>query len=138
MTNMRRFTVSIEKALLEKFDKYIKQKGYPTRSEAFRILIRNALVNEEWTGKGTVAGAITIVYNHHRRDLNNKLTDIQHNFLDLIVSSQHIHLDKHNCMEIISVKGDAKKIEKLAYSLHSEKGVKHSKLTTTTTGSHLP
>lgn len=137
MSELVRFGVSIEKELLNKFDKYIKGKNYPNRSEAFRDLIRENLIKKEWTAGDLVAGAITIVYDHHRRELINKLTDIQHDYHDLIVSSQHIHLDHHNCLEIVAVKGNPKKIEKLAYNLKSTKGVKHGQLTMTTTGENL-
>ena len=137
MSKLVRFGVSLEKELLESFDKYVVERKYPNRSEAFRDLVRNTLVKKEWgTGK-LVAGAITLVYDHHRRELVNKLTDIQHDFHDLVISSQHIHLDHHNCLEIVAVKGEPKQIEKLASNLQAVKGVKHSQLTMTTTGKNI-
>ena len=137
MPELVRFGVSIERELLAKFDRLIKGENYPNRSEAFRDLIRENLVKREWIEGEEVAGAITIVYDHHRRELVNKLTDIQHDFHELIVSSQHIHMDEDNCLEIIAVKGNPKKIEKLAFKMKAAKGVKHSSLTMATTGKEL-
>ena len=128
MSVLTRFGVSLEKDLLEKFDKLIKQKNYTNRSEAIRDLIRQDLVKKQWASGADVAGAITLVYDHHQREVGNKLTDIQHDFGKLIISTQHIHLDHHNCLEIIAVKGSPKKIQKLADILKSVKGVNHGTL----------
>jgi len=137
MTDLVRFGVSLEKELLSKFDKHIKEKNYPTRSKAIGDLIRENLVKREWVEGKEVVGAITLVYNHHRRELVNRLTDVEHDFHQLIVSSQHIHLDEDNCLEIVVVKGKPKEIDKLAQSLKSTKGVKHGSLTMTTTGKEI-
>lgn len=134
MTDLVRFGVSLEKELLAKFDKHIKEKNYPTRSKAIADLIRENLVKREWTEGKDVVGAITLVYNHDKRELVNKLTDVEHDFHQLIISSQHVHLDESNCLEIVVVKGKPKDVQKLAYSLKSTKGVKHGSLTMTTTG----
>jgi len=134
MANLVRFGVSLEKELLAKFDKHIKEKNYPTRSKAIGDLIRENLVKREWIAGKKVVGAITLVYNHHRRELVNRLTDVEHDFHQLIISSQHVHLDEANCLEIVVVKGKPKEIEELAYSLKSTKGVKHGSLTMATTG----
>ncbi|PIU18664.1 MAG: nickel-responsive transcriptional regulator NikR [Elusimicrobia bacterium CG08_land_8_20_14_0_20_44_26] len=134
MSKLVRFGVSLEKELLVKFDRDISQKDYPTRSKAIGDLIRESFVKKEWIGGSEVAGAITLVYNHHRRELVNKLTDIQHDFGAFIISSQHVHLDHDNCLEIVVVKGKPKDVEKLAQKLKATKGVKHSSLTMTTTG----
>ena len=137
MSQLVRFGVSLEKELLEKFDRRIGEKHYPNRSEAFRDLIREDLVKKEWVEGKDVAGAITLVYDHHRRELVNKLIDIQHDFHELIVSSQHIHMDESNCLEIIAVKGNPKRIEELAYKVKSTKGVKHGSLVMASTGKGL-
>ena len=137
MSQLVRFGVSLEKELLERFDKRIREKHYPNRSEAFRDLIREDLVKKEWVEGKDVAGAITLVYDHHRRELVNKLIDIQHDFHELIVSSQHIHMDESNCLEIIAVKGNPKRIEELAYKMKSTKGVKHGSLVMASTGKGL-
>ncbi|MDD5282418.1 MAG: nickel-responsive transcriptional regulator NikR [Candidatus Omnitrophica bacterium] len=129
-----RFGVSIDKELLMKFDHLIKDRKYTNRSEAFRDLIRQELIQEQWQGNHGIAGAITLIYNHHKRELVNKLMDIQHDFGEVIISSQHIHLDHDNCLEVIAVKGSPKQARKLADSLKSVKGVKHGVLSMTTTG----
>ena len=105
MANLFRFGISLEKKLLDEFDILIKRKNYSNRSEAFRDLIRQELVKEEWAEGSEVVGAITLVYDHHKRELVNKLTDIQHDFQGTIISTQHIHLDHDNCLELIAVKG---------------------------------
>jgi CopG family nickel-responsive transcriptional regulator len=137
MGDLVRFGVSVEKELLAKFDKHIKENNYPTRSKAIGDLIRESLVKKEWIEGKEVVGAITLVYNHHRRELVNRLTDVEHDFRQLIISSQHIHLDEDNCLEIVVVKGKPKEVEELAYSLKSAKGVKHGSLTMATTGKGL-
>ena len=137
MVNLFRFGVSLEKKLLDEFDTLIKRKNYSNRSEAFRDLIRQELVKEEWAKSGEVVGAITLVYDHHKRELVNKLTDIQHDFQGTIISTQHIHLDHDNCLELIAVKGPAADITKLADTLKSVKGVKHGTLSMSSTGKGL-
>ncbi|MDH5173895.1 MAG: nickel-responsive transcriptional regulator NikR [Elusimicrobiota bacterium] len=137
MTELVRFGVSLEKELLAKFDKHIKDKNYPTRSKAIGDLIRENLVKKEWKEGKEVVGAITLVYNHHRRELVNRLTDVEHDFHQLIVSSQHIHLDEDNCLEIVVVKGKPEEVEELAANLKSTKGVKHGSLTMATTGKEI-
>ena len=137
MTNLFRFGISLEKKLLDEFDALIKRKSYSNRSEAFRDLIRQELVKEEWREGGEVVGAITLVYDHHKRELVNKLTDIQHDFQGTIISTQHIHLDHDNCLELIAVKGASTEIGKLADTLKSVKGVKHGTLSMSSTGKGL-
>lgn len=133
-----RFGISIENPLLEGFDSLIKRKGYSNRSEALRDLIRDSLVMEEWeSATAETVGTITIVYSHDTRELTDTLTDLQHRYFDSIVSSMHIHLDAHNCLEVIVVKGKAKDIKAIADRLIGIKGVKHGKLSLTTTGKHL-
>lgn len=131
---MIRFGVSIDKDLLMKFDRLIKDRKYTNRSEAFRDLIRQELIQEQWQGNHEIAGAVTLIYNHHKRELVNKLMDIQHDFGQLIISSQHIHLDHNNCLEIIALKGGPKEARRLADSLKSVKGVKHATLSMSSAG----
>jgi len=137
MSDIVRFGVSLEKELLEKFDILIKEKKYPNRSEAIRDLIRENLVKREWVEGKEVAGAITLVFDHHKRDLVNNLTDIQHDFHTLIISSQHIHLDHDNCLEIIVVRGKPTEARELADKLRAAKGVKYGSLSIATTGKEL-
>ncbi|MFH1507499.1 MAG: nickel-responsive transcriptional regulator NikR, partial [Candidatus Omnitrophota bacterium] len=114
-----------------------KKKNYSNRSEAFRDLIRQELISKEWLGGREVAGAITLIFNHHKRELVNKLTEIQHDFQDIIISTQHIHLDHNNCLEIIAIKGSPKQAQRLADILKAVKGVKHGTLSMSTTGSSI-
>jgi len=137
MPKVFRFGISLDKDLLDKFDRLIREKNYTNRSEAFRDLIREDLVKAEWRQNKEIVGAITLIYDHHKRELVNKLMDIQHDFGDIIISSQHIHLDHNNCLEIIAVKGVAKEAQRLADSLKSVKGVKHGTLSLSTTGKDI-
>lgn len=137
MPKVVRFGVSLDQELLEKFDRLSKKKNYTCRSEALRDLIRRELVQKQWETGGEIAGAVTLVYDHHKRELVNKLMDIQHDFGDTIISTQHIHLDHNNCLEIIAVKGSPKEAQKLTNSLASVKGVKHANLNMSTTGKEI-
>ena len=133
-----RFGISLERSLLKGFDSLIKKKGYASRSEAIRDLIRDSLVKDEWEyGNKDTVGAISIVYSHDTRELSDTLTDIQHNFHSSVVSSLHVHLDHHNCLEVIIVKGKGREIKKIADRLIGTRGVKHGKLSLTTTGRNL-
>jgi len=138
MSGISRFGVSIDSQLIKKFDALIGRKGYATRSEAIRDMIRETLVEQEWeSGEQETVGTITIVYNHHTRELEHALTDMQHKSFHQIVSTLHVHLDAHNCLEVLVVKGKSQEIRKIADRLIGTKGVKHGKLTTTTTGKEL-
>jgi CopG family transcriptional regulator, nickel-responsive regulator len=134
MSILFRFGISVDKTLLDKFDRLIREQKYTNRSEAFRDLIREALVKTAWKQGREVAGAITFIYDHHQRDLLNKIVDIQHHFQKLIISTQHIHLDGENCLEIVAVKGNATEVQKLADRLKSIKGVRHGTLSMSSTG----
>jgi CopG family nickel-responsive transcriptional regulator len=137
MSDLFRFGVSLDKALLDKYDRYIRQRNYSNRSEAFRDLIRQELIKKEWQEGDDVAGAITLIYDHHRKDLLNKITDLQHDFQKIIISTQHIHLDHDNCLEIVAVRGQSREVTKLADMLKSIKGVKHCTLSMSSTGEHI-
>ena len=138
MPDLVRFGISINKDLLSSFDSVCRRKGYSNRSEAIRDLIRDFLVEEEWeTGKGETVGTVTLVFDHDILDLPRRLTKIQHENEKIIVSTTHIHLDRHNCLEVLILRGSAKKVKALGESLSSVKGVKHGKFTMTTTGKDL-
>ncbi|MBL7129011.1 MAG: nickel-responsive transcriptional regulator NikR [Ignavibacteria bacterium] len=137
MEKLIRFGVSVPKNLLKKFDKLIKARNYGNRSEAIRDLIRESFVEEEWTHAIDIAGGISMVYDHHHRQLVNKLIEAQHKFHNLIISSQHIHLDHNNCLEFIVVKGKAEEVKKLYNILKSTKGVKHVGLMKSTVGKEI-
>ena len=132
-----RFGVSLPEHLITKFDKHIRKKEYPNRSEAIRDLIRKTLIEEEIAGDQIVIGVLHLLFNHHKRDLADKLTDIQHNHHDVIISSTHIHLDHDNCLEVIMLKGKASIIRNLSDRMIATKGVKHGQLYLTSQGSEL-
>ncbi len=138
MEEMIRFGVSISPHLLEKFDGMIARQGYTNRSEAIRDLIRDRLVHTEWElGENETVGTITIVYDHEVRELSERLTELQHQDLHSIVSTMHVHLSAHSCLEVSVVKGKASVIRRIAEKLISTRGVKHGKLTMTTIGEEL-
>jgi CopG family nickel-responsive transcriptional regulator len=133
MNDTKRFGVSIERDLLKKFDGYIKSKNYTNRSEALRDLIRKEFVEEQWMDKDrNAAGAIVLVFDHHKRELMDNLVDIQHDYHRVIISTQHIHLDSRICLEVIVVKGKISEIYQLESKLKSIKGVKHISLSRST------
>ncbi|MFA4967795.1 MAG: nickel-responsive transcriptional regulator NikR [Candidatus Margulisiibacteriota bacterium] len=133
-----RFGVSMVPELLDKFDQLIKAKGYTNRSEAVRDLVRDHMVENEWEeAKGEVVGTVTLVYSHHVHDLSDKLNDIQHNYCKTVISTTHIHLDEHNCLEVLILKGKSEEVKLIADRLISTKGVKHGKLAMTSTGKGL-
>jgi CopG family nickel-responsive transcriptional regulator len=138
MSEITRFGVSIDSQLIKKFDALIRRKGYTTRSEAIRDMIRDSLVEQEWEAEDReTVGTITLVYNHHTRELDHALTDMQHKSFQQIISALHVHLDAHNCLEVLVVKGKSSEIRKIADRLIGTRGVKHGKLATTTTGKEL-
>jgi len=138
MSNIIRFGISMDSKLLQRFDRLITKHGYANRSEAFRDLVRDRLVREEWEEENLeTIGTITLIYDHHKRDLTETLTEHQHQQHESIISTMHVHLDHDNCLEVLAVKGKAKNIRKIADDLISTKGVKHGKLVTTSTGKNL-
>lgn len=133
-----RFGVSLDSELLEKFDALCDERCYQTRSEAIRDLIRNTLVQKEWEDLNReMVGTLTLVYDHHQSDLAQRMTEIQHSSLDVIHTSLHVHLDHHNCMEVLILRGPGQDIKVTAERLISTKGVKHGKLSLATTGQDL-
>lgn len=132
-----RFSVSIDESLVRAFDALSEEMGYANRSEAIRDAIRERLVRREWEAGDEVAGVITLLYDHHKPGLSEMLTEIQHHALDEVISTTHVHVDHDHCLEFIAVKGEARRIERLAGRLISLKGVKHGALTGTSTGKRL-
>ena len=138
MGKLTRFGVSLDEELLEPFDALCAVKGYSNRSEAIRDLIRKALVAEEWQqADGQGAGTLTLVYDHHKNDLARRLTQMQHDEHVIIIATLHVHLDHHNCLEVLILKGEAARVRALADKLISCKGVKHGTFSGTTTGQDL-
>jgi CopG family transcriptional regulator, nickel-responsive regulator len=136
---LMRIGVSLPDNLLGRFDEIITKRGYSSRSEGIRDAIRNYILNYEWMNEveGNRIGIISLLYDHDQRGLVNNLVDIQHDNSDLTQSSVHVHIDEHNCLEILTLRGDAKQIKAFAEKMMSLKGVKHVKLTTITPGVEL-
>jgi CopG family nickel-responsive transcriptional regulator len=131
--SLKRFGVSLESELLTELDRMVDKQHFPNRSQAIRQLITKNLVEDKWNSDEVVAGAVLIVYDHNLRELHEKVNSLQHEYHCLILAGQHIHLDDHNCLELIAVKGKAYKLKKLADKLKAIKGVKHGDLVMTAT-----
>lgn len=139
MGKTNRFGVSLAEELLTAFDDLIARKGYASRSEAIRDLIRDYLAEEAWrAGKGPAVGTVTLIYDHHVADLQEKLTEVQHRHADVVVSALHVHLGRRRCMEVLVVRGKTKDVRALADRLIGARGVKHGKLTLVAAGDELP
>jgi CopG family nickel-responsive transcriptional regulator len=123
-----RFGVSLEEDILVALDEYVKENRFPNRSQAIRALIEKNLVEKKWLCNNIVAGAIVFVYDHHKGDISIKLNEIQHDYFDVVLSSQHFHLNHHTCLEIIAVKGNANRLTELSDKIIGVKGVSHGKL----------
>jgi CopG family transcriptional regulator, nickel-responsive regulator len=137
--SVTRFSVSLPATLLNQLDRMAREKSYDNRSLAIADMIRAQLVeHHQQMGSAEIVGTITLVYDHHKQHVQETLTDIQHDHHDVIISAVHVHLDHHNCLEVLIVKGRAAQVKKIADALIAAKGVKHGKLTVTTTGKDLP
>jgi CopG family nickel-responsive transcriptional regulator len=123
-----RFSISLEEELLKELDEYVDNNRFSNRSQALRNIIEKNIVEKKWQCNNKVAGAVVLIYDHHKKDIMNKSNDIQHDYFDVILSSQHFHLNHEICLEIIAVKGLANKLTELSDKLISIKGIKHGKL----------
>lgn len=139
MGDLVRFGVAMDEDLLVAFDDLVARRGVAAnRSEAIRDLVRDALVDAEWeSSSAEIVGTVTMVFDHHANDLSERLDAIQHAHHDRVISTLHVHLDAHNCLEVLVVRGTSAVVRHIADSLLGTKGVKHGKLVTTTTGRHL-
>jgi CopG family nickel-responsive transcriptional regulator len=137
MPDLARIGVAIDADLLARFDALIAERGYTNRSEAFRDLIRNELVDRAWEENAPVVGTVTLVYDHHVRLLADKLTHFQHHHFRRILSTLHVHLDHDHCLEVLVIRGRAAAIRRIADQLIATKGVKHGHLTLAATGNQL-
>jgi CopG family nickel-responsive transcriptional regulator len=137
MDELIRFGVSLPKKLLCKFDRFIHEKKYGSRSEALRDLIRNSLAETTWDDSKNICGVISLVYDHHHKHLLDKLTAAQHDEGEIILSSTHVHIDHHHCLEVIIVRGDSKKVKRLSEKMIAFKGVLHGSLTKAPTGAEF-
>ncbi len=132
--SIKRFGVSLEEDLLEDLDRLVDNNRFPNRSQAIRFLIKKNQIEEKWESDDVVAGAIVILYDHNLKELHEKVNGLQHEYHCLILAGQHIHIDDHNCLEVITIRGNAKKLKKLADKLRAIKGVKHGELVMSGTG----
>ena len=137
MAELARTGLSIDDDLLKRFDQAIGKKGYKNRSEAIRDLIRDYLISEEADENRVVTGTLTIVYDHHRPNLTEKLVDAQHHAGSAVLAATHVHLDHHNCLEVVIMKGRSRSLRTLADHIISLRGVKHGQLVITSTGKDL-
>jgi CopG family nickel-responsive transcriptional regulator len=138
MSELSRIGVAIDSKLLQKFDDLIARRGYTNRSEAFRDLIREALIEKSAERPDSnVVGTVTLVYDHHVRMLSDRLTELQHDHYHHVLSTLHVHLDHDNCLEVLVLRGKSAMVQKIADALISTKGVKHGRLTITTSGAGL-
>jgi CopG family transcriptional regulator, nickel-responsive regulator len=137
---LERIGISLESDLLAEFDRLIDRKGYGSRSEAIRNLIREQLVQREWSesGGGEKVAVVTIVYDHDSSSLAQKLTHIQHENHRAVVSALHVHMDEHNCLEVLVLRGEASEILQMAEGLVSTRGVKYGRVVPATSGHALP
>jgi CopG family transcriptional regulator, nickel-responsive regulator len=132
MADLSRIGIAIDADLLAEFDHLIEERGYGSRSEAFRDMIRDALIHQAAAADDTpVVGTITLVYDHHQRLLSDRLTAAQHEFHHAMLSTLHVHLDHDNCLEVVVVRGPAGEVRRVADLLIAMKGVKHGRLTLT-------
>lgn len=135
MKKVKRFGVSLEEDLLKKLDALVSEHTFPNRSQAIRFLINKNVISRAWEHNREVAGCVVLVYDHHKRDLLTRSIDIQHQYQGLVLSVQHVHLDRHSCLEIIALKGKARKLKELADKLIGIKGMKHGQLVMSGVGS---
>ena len=139
MEKVTRFSISVDTELLKKYDALLKETGYSNRSEAIRDLIRERLIKEEWADpKKKVVGVLVLVYDHETRELTEVLNQIQHRHVQVVIASLHVHMDAHNCLEIIVLKGSVSRVRKIAQELLTLRNIKHGQLTMTTTGVDIP
>ena len=138
MAGITRFGVSLDERLLMKFDRLNERKGYSNRSEAIRDLIRDSLVREQWeSGDADAVGTLTLVYDHETRELEERLTELQHAHFKAIVSTLHVHLDQHHCLEVLVLRGKAALLKSIADRLIGTRGVKHGTFSATAEGEAL-
>ncbi len=138
MAGVTRFGVSLNEGLLSKFDRLLRRKGYRNRSEAIRDLIRDSLVRDQWEGgDADTVGTLTLVYDHGTRELEERLTELQHENYKAIISTLHIHLDPHHCLEVLVLRGKAALLKSIADRLIGTRGVKHGTFSATAEGNAL-
>lgn len=137
MSELVRVSISLEQSLFDKLEDLVESSGYSNRSEFVRDLIRARLVEDAWEGDEEAVGTISLVYDHHARQLGEKLTSLQHDHHDQVLATTHVHLDHDLCAEVILLKGRASEIRALCDAMHKQKGVLHAELSMGSTGRGL-
>lgn len=137
MADLVRLSLSLPQPLLQQLEAMMQQQGYTNRSEFIRDMIRDQLVTREWTAPAETLGTVTLVYNHHIRQLSERLIELQHHHYHVILAATHVHLDHNLCAEMILVRGQPAQIQELADHLRQQKGVLHATLSISSTGQHL-
>ncbi|MAE70332.1 MAG: nickel-responsive transcriptional regulator NikR [Gemmatimonadetes bacterium] len=137
MSDLVRMSLSLDKPLFQRLERLVRRRGVRNRSEFLRDLIRRQLVEREWDADREVLGSVTLVYEHHRRKLAEKLTGLGHRHHGAVLVTTHVHLSEQLCAEVILIRGKARRIEKLADEMRQQKGVLHAELSMTTTGADL-
>ena len=137
MGTLRRFSIAIEQSLLDRLERMVRKSKYANRSEFIRDLLRERLVEDEWAGDDEVVGTVTLIYDHDTRELNKKLTRLQHRQHHIVMATTHLHLDHRMCAEMILVKGKAGEVREMADLLRQQKGVFHASLSLGSTGKNL-
>jgi len=137
MANLTRLSFSIERSLETKLEDLVRRAGYGNRSEYIRDLIRDRLVEQEWSGGDEAVGTITLVYDHHARGVAEKLTELQHHHHDVVLAATHVHLDEKLCAEVVICRGQPAAIRAIADRLRQQKGVLHGALSMSSTGARL-
>lgn len=137
MEKIVRTGISLEPALLSRFDRIVRKKSYKNRSEAIRDLIRDYVVAEDIAENREVVGTLTMIYDHHKPGLSDQLIGLQHHALSNVLAATHVHLDHRNCLEVVMMKGPSSEMKHFADKILSLRGVKHGKLVLTSTGKDL-
>lgn len=137
MSDLVRLSISLERDLYEQTEAMVRQGGYTNRSEYFRDLLRQALVDRQWQTDEVTVGTVTLVYDHHAGNVLRQLTHLQHDHHDVILASTHVHLDEHKCAEVIIMQGPARTLQSLASNLRKHKGVLHAAIAMSTQGKDL-
>ena len=132
MSSLTRTAISLDSDLLKEFDRIIKQKGYGSRSEAIRDLVRDLSVKSDIARNKSIVATLTLIYDHHQPQLSEQLIEAQHHYAGKVLATTHVHLDARNCLEVIILKGRGSEVQRFADSLLSLRGVKHGKLVMTT------
>ena len=137
MSPIARFSVSVEQEILKLVDNQVRSGAYPNRSDALRAMIRSQATSQALHSRGEVIGIVGVVYDHHKRNLVNRMLHVQHDTKAAILGSQHYHLDHHHCVEAILIRGNAAELQRFQKSIQRLRGIKHASLSVLSPADHL-